>query len=173
MSKRMLFGTCVTDGERLKKSAERMRADGIQVVGPRFVSNYPMRNYAKTDAWAVKLPGWFGECAFAADGSGTMSGDNESEYYDERPLDLRTGERIDKDDKGQPYRVHPRVLSGEKQPGDDGRLGDIMLLRRLLVEYASIGPEEEAARLGGTIAYRNLDPVTGELELAIDMPEAF
>jgi hypothetical protein len=172
VSKRMLFGTCVTDGNRLKKACEALRKAGIAVAGPRHVSQYPLRNYERKDAWVVKLPGWYGECAFAADGSGDMSGDNESEYFDERPIDQKTGKRIDKDAKGNPHRVHPDVKKGLKLPGDDGRLGDIRLLRRLLVEYTAVGLTEEAAREGGTIAYRTINEKTGEMELAIDIPES-
>lgn len=172
MSKRMLFGTCITDGGRLKKACESMRAAGIAVEGPRFVSNYPLRDFRRADASVVKLPGWYGECAFAADGSGDMSGDNESAYYDERPLDQKTGERINRDAEGKAYRVHPDVLAGRKLPGDDGNLGDIRLLRRLISEYAAVGITEEAARVGGTIAYKTVNEMTGELTLAVDIPEA-
>jgi len=171
MSKRMLFGTCVTNGDRLKKACDSMRKAGIAVVGPRYVSNYPGRDYKKTNAWVLQLPGWYGECAFDADGSGVMSGDNESEYYDERPIDQKTGNRILKDNNGVPYRVHPAVLSGQKLPGDDGNLGDIRHLRRLLSEYVAVGVAEEAARVGGTIAYKTVNETTGEMTLAVDIPE--
>lgn len=172
MSKRMLFGTCITNGDRLKKACDNMRKANIAVEGPRYVSNYPLRNYQKTDAWVLRLPGWYGECAFAADGSGDMSGDNESEYYDERPIDQKTGERVEKDAKGIAYRVHPAVRAGQKLPGDDGNLGDIRHLRRLVSEYAAVGLEEEAVRVGGTIAYKTVNETTGELVLAVDIPES-
>lgn len=172
MSKRMIFGTCVTDQARLAKACDNMRRSDIAVVGPKYVTNFPLRGYhVKTAAWVVQLPGWYGECAFAADGSGMMSGDNESEYFDERPIDNKTGERVDRDLQGKPYRVHPDVLAGRKLPGDDGNLGDIRLLRRLLSEYVAVGIEAEAARIGGTIAYRDINQQTGEMELAIDIPE--
>lgn len=172
MSKRMLFGTCVTDGNRLKKACEAMRKAGVALTGPRHVSNYPFRNYEQKDAWVVKLPGWYGECAFAADGSGDMSGDNESEFFDERPIDQKTGRRVDNDEKGKPYRVHPAVKSGQKKAGDDGRLGDIKLLRQLLVEYVAVGLADETAALGGTIAYKTVNQQTGAMELAFDIPES-
>ena len=172
MSKRMIFGTCVNDQKHLETACDNMRADSIAVTGPRFVSNYPMRNYKRQDAWVLKLPGWYGECGFAADGSGDMTGDNESDYYDERPLDLATGERIEQDEHGAPYRVHDMVRKGIKLPGDDGRLGDIRLLRRLLSEYRSVSLVEEAVKHGGTIAYKNVNNETGEMELAFDLPEA-
>jgi hypothetical protein len=172
VSKRMIFGTVVTDEKRLKKGCDAMRKAGIAVEGPRFVSNYPMRDYKKKNAWVVKLPGWYGECAFAADGSGDMSGDNESEYYDERPIDLKTGKPLEKDERGIAYRVHPEVLAGRKQPGDDGRLGDIKLLRRLLVEYTGAGLAEEVVRDGGRITYQNFNQETGMMELTASYPDS-
>lgn len=169
MSKRLISGTCVTKEDRLRKACEAMRKAGIEVEGPRYVSNYPMREYKKA-TWVVKLPGWYGECAFDASGNGDMSGDNESEYYDERPMG-KNGQLIDKDASGKPYRVHPDVLAGKKRAGDDGTWGDIKHLRRLFSEYVAVGLVEEAARSGGQIAYKSINEATGEMELAIDLPE--
>lgn len=171
MSKRMLFGTCVSSLRRLQTACDSMRKAGIAVEGPREQANFVIRG-KKQPAWVVRLPDWYGECAFAADGSGVMEGDNESDYYDERPVDQATGQRIDKDANGVPYPVHPDVLAGLKLPGDDGTWGDIRHLRRLLSEYTAVGMLEEAERIGGTIAYKDVNETTGELVLAVDIPEA-
>ena len=175
MSKRFVFGTMINDPERLHKACDRMRGDTehpVAVIGPRFVANYPGRNYTKMQAYVVRLPGWYGECAFACDGTGDMVGDNESPYYDERPIDQATGEPIDVDpETGRAYRVHPDVKSGKKRAGSEGT-GDIRHLNRLVSEYAAIALEEEALNQGGTIAYRVVNEETGGLEVAYDLPEA-
>lgn len=164
MSKRATYGTVVKSLTHLAAACDRMRADNIDVQGP-FENQFDRK-----PAWAVKLPGWWGYCYFATDGSGEMSGDNESPYYDERPFDTATGQLRETDDNGRPYSVHPDVRSGKVQAGDGGT-GDFQLLRRLLAEYTFAEMEAAAYQNGGVLVERQVQ-ASGEINFSFEFAEA-
>ena len=169
MSHILRFASAVTDHETLKVACDRMRADGLAVIGPNFVTNHPRPQNDKgtIDGYAVRLPGWRSDCVFACDETGEAVADNWSPYFDYRKIDPRSGERI-----AGTGDVHKDVLSGVKRPGDNGRWGDIAYLDRLNIECRAVAVENAAMAQGGTISYRSLDEETGVLTMTIDVPEA-
>jgi hypothetical protein len=105
-----------------------------------------MRNGQTLSGYAVRLVGWQKDAVFTCDGSKKLDADNWSPYHDNRDIDSLTGERLDGTGS-----VHPDVLSGEKQVGDDGRWGNINELYRLNQAYLVAAHEQAAAEVGDTV----------------------
>lgn len=169
MSHVLRFGSAVTNHETLQKACDRMRADGLAVTGPRWVTNHPrtQSDQGTIDGYAVLLPGWRSECVFVCDESGEMVADNFSPYFDYRQIDPLTGERVDGTGS-----VHADVLAGRKRVGEDGRWGDIRFLDRLNMEYRAVVVEEAAQQNGAAISYRALNEDCSEMKLVLDIPES-
>jgi hypothetical protein len=166
MSHQLRFATAITDSDALDRACHRMREAGFAVVGPRYHEKRARRSEqggGTRPAWTVKLPGWSQEAEFDCDAAGTMLADNYSPYYDERQIDPLTGQRVP-----NTGRVHPKVESGEKRVGDDGRWGDIKWLDRLNVEYRAALIETTLPQIGGTITSTEYDETTGAMTLMIE-----
>ena len=171
MSRQLIFSTCIKNSERLQQACERLRTKGLDVPNPSRVEGYYTRRGDRVSGWAVKLPGWNSQVVLPCDGSHEMYADNYSDYYDERPINPETGARDDNavDPKtGKPYTVHPRVKSGEKAVGADGRWGDIAHFHSLNQEYAQLTLESVMTSHGGTLAHESQHE--GYKEVVFDLP---
>lgn len=168
MSKRIIFGTCIKDADRLRMACDAMRERHPELQGPDKIASYPHpRNANKQiSGEAVKLPGWRSQAVFTCNDAGEMVADNYSDYYDERQIDTATGERLT-----GTGRVHPAVESGQKRVGEDGRWGNISMLEELQQEYTAAPLEAAVPKLGGRITYRGFEEETGRLLLTIEVPD--
>jgi hypothetical protein len=168
MSHQLRFVTAITNADALARACERMREAGLAVIGPRYHEKRARRSEqggGHRSCWSVKLPGWNQEAEFDCDAAGTMIADNYSPFYDERTIDPLTGERIP-----GTGRVHPKVESGEKRVGDDGRWGDVRWLDRLNMEYRAALIETALPEIGGSIVSTELNEADGQLVLMIETP---
>lgn len=161
MSETLKFCTTINNATKLANACERMRAAQLKTEGPTKQGN----------SYGVKLPGWSRTANFTCDEQGELTGemkaDNYSPYYDDRRVDLSTGERIP-----GTGRVHPDVEAGRKRVGEDGKWGDIRYLDRLQMEYRAGEIEAEAHKLGGTVSYDILDEEAGLMRMVVELPEA-
>ena len=159
MSEELKFSTGITSLERLHAACERMKQQGFLIDGPHRVTDRPLRATGeKKNGYTVHFKGhetnpWrkWTSAAFFVEGpngqlTGEMDADNYSDYYDNRQIDPITGARIP--DTGK---VHPKVLSGEKQVGEDGRWGDIRYLNTLQCEYGATAMDQAVMNTGGRI----------------------
>lgn len=156
--------TPVTSHELLIATCKRLREQGHNVTGPHFVTGHRSRDGATLDGYAVRLPGWTKDVVYTCDESKRVDADNWSPFFDERQIDAATGERI-----SGTGGVHPEVLAGRKQPGENGRWGDIKELNRLHREYKVMAHEEVAVERGDYMT--RTDNADGSIELEIQVAE--
>lgn len=164
MSHLLTHVTPVTDRELLVATCKKLRGQGITIEGPHFVTGHQSRDGRTLDGYAVRLAGWTKNVVYACDESKRVDADNWSPFFDERQINMATGERV-----SGTGAVHPEVLAGRKQPGEDGRWGDIEELHRLHREYKVLAHEEVAAERGDYMT--RTDNADGSIELEIQIAE--
>jgi hypothetical protein len=106
MSHTVVFATDIKNVEAIEVTCTRLK-----LSKPRPVEKYRMRSGKEVCGQSINLPGWRKPVVIDTT-TGKVEFDNWSDY-DEN---------------------HPRVRSGEKQVGDNGRWGDIAELNRFVSE---------------------------------------
>jgi hypothetical protein len=115
----------------------------LKLPAPRYVTNYRIAGQP-VSGQLVELPGWQKGTVFDTE-SGEVFFDNYSDYTED----------------------HTLVKQGVKQPGDDGRWGNIRELHRFVDEYVATELMLEAERKGDTFEYHGWDEKTETAKLEL------
>lgn len=164
MSHLITHQTPITDSELLSATCEKLRKLGSSIKGPHFVTGHRTRTGEELTGYAVRLPGWQKDVVYTCDDSKRVDADNWSPFFDERQIDAATGERVPGTGN-----VHPEVLAGRKQPGEDGRWGSIDELNMFHREYKVVAHEQVATERGDYMT--RTDNADGSIELEIQVAE--
>ena len=156
MSQTLVVATKIKDVSLLQKACDAMRSRNLIVVGPQLESDGKQ---------SVTLPQWHRPCLFSCDEAGEVSFDNYSDYYDNRQIDPRTGQRI-----AGSGDVHPMVAAGKVRAGEGGRWGDLAYLDMLQNEYSIASVMQQAAAQGYHVTRGDMTQQSGLVELTVHVP---